>query len=153
MIPSLRMHLSSFAHRQEGASLIETALLVPVFLLILIGSIDLGRTCYAAIEVASAAQAGALYGAQNATDTTGMVAAAKLDAGDLTSMVPTATYGCECSDGSSASVSCTSAPNCLFNVVNYVNVNTVLNYTTMLSYPGVPHTLTLSATSRMRASH
>ncbi len=137
----------------SGSSIIETALLLPVLLLLFIGAVDFGRAYYMALEVSSSAQAGAVYGSQNATDTSGMVAAAKLEVPDLTSITPTATYGCECSDGTSASASCTSVPTCAYNVVNYVSVATTANYNLMVQYPGLPKSVKLTGLARMRAAH
>lgn len=138
---------------EEGTSILEAALVLPVLLLMLVVAVDLGRAYYVAIEVASAAHAGALYGAQYPTDTNGMVAASKLDAFDVPTLSAAATYGCECSDGSSAVVACTTAPSCSFNVVNYAEVDTTMNYIPMLVYPGLPGSFALTGKSRMRAAH
>jgi Flp pilus assembly protein TadG len=136
---------------ETGTSLLETAFALPVFILLLIGSIDFGRAWYADIEVASASEAGALYGVQNITDTAGMQAAATLDAADVVSVSPVASYGCECSDGSSVTPSCSTTPSCTTNVVNYVQVTTNSTYTPLFPYPGISASFALSSTSRMRA--
>ena len=138
---------------QRGSSLVETSLLLPLICLLLVGAVDFGRAYYIALEVDSAVHAGALYGVQEPIDTAGMVAAARLDAGDLSNLQPVATYGCECSDGSSTVASCSTPPNCAYNVVNYVNVTASSSYKTMLRYPGIPATFSLSAKARMRSSH
>ena len=137
----------------EGSSLIETAVLMPVMLLMLVAGVDFGRAYYMGIEVSAAAQAGANYGAANATDIAGMVAAAKLEVPDSTGLKPVATYGCECSDGSSQVAACGTAPTCAYNVVNYVQVTTTLAYKPLLPYPGIPTSITLSSQARMRAAH
>ncbi|MBE7159246.1 MAG: pilus assembly protein, partial [Rhodospirillales bacterium] len=62
--------------------MVELALLLPLLLLLLVGAVDLGRAFYVAIEVSSAASAGAVYGTQNPTDTAGMQNAAALNAPD-----------------------------------------------------------------------
>lgn len=135
----------------EGAALVETALLMPVMLLLLVGAVDLGRAYYVAVEVASAAHAGAVYGVQNATDTAGMESAASLDAPDINGLTPVASYGCECSDGTSAVADCAYTPSCSYNYVNYVSVTVTATYAPLVSYPGVPGSLNLSSTARMRA--
>jgi Flp pilus assembly protein TadG len=48
-----------------GQSLAEFALLVPVFLLVLGGALDLGRLFYAHVAIENAAKEGALFGARN----------------------------------------------------------------------------------------
>lgn len=138
----------------HGSSVVEVALLMPVLLLILVGAVDLGRAYFMAIEVSSAAHAGALYGVQNPTDTSGMESAAKLNASDVSSLVTTATYGCECSDGTLQNASCTSAPTaCPFNVVNYVQVGTSATYTTLIDWPGIPSSVALAGSAWMRSAH
>ncbi len=134
-----------------GSSVIELALLTPVLLLMLVGVVDMGRAYYAAIEISSAAAAGALYGSQKPTDVIGMQSAALLDAADLAGMVPVATFGCECSDGSSATPACAVSPRCAVNAVRYVEVTTTMIYVPLFPYPGVPASLLLRGKSRMRA--
>jgi Flp pilus assembly protein TadG len=148
------MRLIEHACKQtEGSSLLETALLVPVLAFLLVGVADFGQAYYVAMEMGSAAHTGAVYGARNPTDTAGMVAAAKLDAPDVKTFTSTATYGCECSDGTSASPSCAVVPTCAYNALYYVQVNTTTTYTPMLRYPGIPASLVLNGQVRMRAAH
>jgi Flp pilus assembly protein TadG len=135
---------------QSGSSLVELALLTSLLLLMLAGAVDMGQAFYAAIEVSSAATAGAEYGMQNPTDVSGMQKAALLDGADLSGLAATATWGCECSDGTSASALCSSKPSCITNVVGYVQVTTSMTYVPMLGFPGVPSSLPLKGSARMR---
>jgi len=139
---------------EEAVSLIETALLLPVLLLMMVGAVDFGRAYYAAIEVQSAAEAGALYGVQYPSDTTGMVSAAKADATNVTGLTPVASFGCECFDGTSAISSCTTEPSTCGtnNFINYAEVDTTATYTTLLKYPGIASTITLTGKARMRSA-
>lgn len=141
------------AASEEGSSLVELALFLPVMILMLLGVVDMGRAIYAAIELSAAASTGAAYGIQNPTDTAGMQKAALLDAADISGATATASYGCECSDGTGAVASCSSTPSCEYNWVYYVQVKTSLNYKPLFSYPGIPSSLALTGTSRMRAGH
>ncbi len=141
----------SFRRTEDGSSLIELAALLPVLILLLLGAVDLGSAYYTALEVSSAAATGALYGSQKPTDIAGMQAASLLDASDVTGMTAVATWGCECSDGSSASPVCAATPTCAVNSVQYVQVNTLLVYTPLFPYPGIPVALTLKGSARMRA--
>ena len=134
-----------------GSSVLELALLAPLFLLLLLGTVDMGQAFYAAIEVSAAANAGAEYGMQNPTDTAGMQEAAVLDGADLKNLAANASWGCECSDGSSASVSCASAPTCSVNAVDYVQVTTSMTYVPIIKVPGIPSSLALKGSARMRA--
>ena len=139
----------SQSSRQRGASLLELAVVLPILLLLSIGAVDFARAYYLGIEVASAARAGAQYGAQNAgttTDIAGMEAAATADASNVTGLTPSASWGCMCSDGSGQSASCGSPPSCGSGTqqVNYVTVNTQATYTPLIHWPGIPSTITLS---------
>jgi Flp pilus assembly protein TadG len=139
---------------EGGASLVEVALMLPFLGLLLLGVIDFGRAYYLSIEVQDAAEAGALYGSQNPTDAAGMESAAKADATNVSGMTATATYGCECSDGSGQQSPCPSTPpTCSVNVVNYVTVTTTATYTPLFHtwmWPGLPKSITLNGSAKMR---
>ena len=136
---------------EQGASLVELALVLPMLLFIVLGTVDFARGYYFGNEVAGAARAGAIYGSTNPTDTTGITNAVKYAAPDVSNISASSiSWGCECPDGTNASVSCSSAPSCSTNVVNYVKVTATASYTTMLPWTGIPSTLTLSTTSEMR---
>jgi Flp pilus assembly protein TadG len=148
--------------RDDGSNVVELAVLMPVLLLLLAGAVDFGRAYYVAIEVNSAAHAGALYGSQNPTDTAGMIAAAQLDASDITLQLPTVTSGCECFDRSNYSTSlatCMSeADPCVVNgnvgnLVYWSQVTTSATYNSILKFPGLPASLTLTGQSTMRAAY
>jgi Flp pilus assembly protein TadG len=150
-----RPQVSKAFQSESGSSLVEMALVLPILFLLLMGVVDFGRAYYLAIEVSQAAHTAALYGSQNPTDTTGMQSAAVADAPDVPSFTTssvTATYGCECSDGSSPIASCATNPACGGMItVNYVQVNTSVSYSAMFPYPGIPSPLTLRGSARMRA--
>jgi Flp pilus assembly protein TadG len=148
-----RLHEADGLKRCErGSSLIECALILPVFTLLLAGAVDFGRAWYINLEISSAAEAGVLYGIHNLTDVTGMNAAAAMDAPDVQALQVTSTYGNECSDGSSAVPLATYTPICSANVVSYVEVNVQTSYKPMLNYPGLPASFALGAKFRMRAA-
>ena len=134
----------------EGASFVELALVLPLFLGMLIPVVDLGRGFYAAIEVASAAHAGALYGVENPSDSSGMELAAKAGASNLSNVTATATYGCECSDGTSSVPLCTSTPTCANNYVTYVDVSVTSPYQPVFGYPGLPSSMNITREIRLR---
>ena len=134
----------------EGSGLVELALVMPVFMLLAAGAVDFGRAYCVAVEVAGAAEAGALYGVQNPTDVSGMENASQNDAPDLSGISATAVYGCECPDGSSASVSCSSPPTCTGSYVNYVDVTATAPYAPILNFPGVPPAGSFQGKARMR---
>ncbi len=101
-IHGLRRFLGRLWKADGGQALTELGLLLPVLVLMLIGTVELARLAYVAIEVSNAAHAGAQYGAQSiiyASDTVGIQNAAANDAANITlaSTVPTLSY--TCSDG------------------------------------------------------
>lgn len=163
MLRNLKRETKSFIRdgsdrsRQRGASLLEVAFVLPVLLLLSIGAVDFARAYYLGIEVASAARAGAQYGAQNPgtySDTAGMISAAKADAADVATWSSvTAVWGCMCSDGTGQSASCSSAPSCGSGTqqVNYVTVSAQATYTPLIPWPAIPSTITLSNTVTYQA--
>lgn len=137
-----------------GQALVELALMFPIFILLLVGAAEFGRLAYAAIEVSSAARAGAAYGAQThltASDTPGIQLAATQDAPNVTGVIATASNSCACSSG--GTVSCTYALSLCpspARIIEYVNVNTTATVDTIFNYPGLPHTYTLTGQATMR---
>jgi len=61
-------------HREDGQSYVETALVLPFLILLVVGVLDLGRAFNAHIVVSNAAREGARYGVARASDTTGIKA-------------------------------------------------------------------------------
>ena len=51
--------------RSRGQSLVELALILPIFLLLISGAVDLGRLFYAYVAIVDASKEGALFGATN----------------------------------------------------------------------------------------
>lgn len=138
---------------EDGASLVEMAVLLPLFLLLIFGAVDFGRAFYLEMELTGAAHAAVIYGSQYPTDTTGMQNAAKDDAPNVPSLnVGTPVVGCECADGTSYSSPCpTTPPACTTtNVVNRVNITVTATYSTLFPWPGVPSSMSLSSSASMR---
>jgi Flp pilus assembly protein TadG len=127
------------------------AIVLPFFLLLLFGAVDLGRCYYLMLEVSGAAHAAAAYAVLSPTDATGIANAARLDAPDVTGLnVSTPSYGCECSDGTSFSANCMPSPTCTYNVVYRVSVTASATYKTLFPWPMVPSSFSLASTSVMR---
>jgi Flp pilus assembly protein TadG len=145
----------------HGASLAELAMVTPVLLLLTFGAVDLGRWYYVGLEVANAAHAGAEYGSLHPSVAADIVTAAQQSethVPDVSYGTPTVTYGCECSDGSSYTANCSPTPSCTAstyvggNVVHRVKVTTTAVYTTLVPWPGIPSSFTLSSTATIRGN-
>ena len=99
-----RMKLIGTARREDAQSLVELALVVPLFILLLVGSAEFARFAWAAVLTSNAARAGAAWGAVNianaANATGGIQAAAAADSVNLTGLTTaTPIISCVCSDG------------------------------------------------------
>jgi Flp pilus assembly protein TadG len=153
---------------QRGQAMVELAVALPLLLIVIAGAVDFGTACYIAIEVTSAARAGAQYGVQNAAtmvDITGMQLAAQNEAQNISttcntlagrtcwvSGYPVATYGCECADGTGVTPTtaiCTSCSNGN-HFVNYVSVVTQATYTPMIPWPGIKSSYTFNGNAKLR---
>ena len=144
---------------EKGAALAELALLVPLLLAALVGSIDLGRAGYELIAVANAAQAGAKWGSfseDRSNNYAGMENAARQD---LSKSLPSASFTvaairyCTCGDGSE--VDCAALPGAcdpaLGTTRTYVRVRVDKTFNTLVDYPGLPTTIALTREAHMRA--
>lgn len=128
-----------------GQALIETAVTLPILLLLLGGAVEIGRAACASIEVSNAALAGVQYGAQNSTtaaDTTGIQTAAANDAQNITLDPTTVSHSCICSDGSGSTCQPTDCPGA--NIETILTVQTQADFSTGLHFYGIPSTFTLN---------
>jgi Flp pilus assembly protein TadG len=69
-------HAASPPRRRRGQSVVEFALVLPIFLALLLMAVDFGRLFFTYIQVSNAAREAAAYGATQPTDTVGMQARA-----------------------------------------------------------------------------
>lgn len=100
---------------EEGSSLVELALTMPILIVLVLGAAELGWVTYAAVEVANAARAGVSYGCQTsatAGDITGIQNTAAADAPDIALGTTTVTPSCICSNGNAAVGGCGSPTAC-----------------------------------------
>lgn len=130
-----------------GQALVELALTVPLFFLILFGVAELARVVYVLIEVTNAAEAAVRYGAQNSTtaaDLPGMQNAAQVDADNIDLDAPSISNSCGCADGSSSGSDCTSF-SCASNAptVKTLTVTTSKTFDPLIHLPGLPERFTL----------
>jgi Flp pilus assembly protein TadG len=135
----------------SGQSIVEVALFLPVFMLLLVGAIDLGRLSQFDTALASGARAGAQYGSLNlitADDSAGMTTAADNDMSNLSltgssvSVVPS--NFCKCADGTTAS--CTATACSANHRLLYVSVRVTGTFKPLFRF------FTSSATARTRTA-
>ena len=138
-----------------GSATVELALIVPVLVLIMLGLLDMGRVFYGAITVASAARAGVAYGSMSAVHSdniAAMNASAQADALDVTGLTFNSEKWCECPAQTPSTVSCT-LTTCTDGTTVRIYVETTVTgtFSTTLPYPGIPNTISISRTAKMRS--
>lgn len=135
--------------------MVELAIALPVLVLLLLAAADFGRLFYVWIGVNNAARAGAQYGSQtltNAANTTGMKLAATTDGSNISGLTAAASQ-CTCVSGTSVTVcsgsayNCTNAPH-----ATYIEVDTQATFHTIVSYPGIPSSITIKGQAIMQVS-
>jgi Flp pilus assembly protein TadG len=143
---------------EGGQSLLELALVLPMLLVLLVGTIEVGRFAYYSILVANAARAGAQYGAQGlltAADNAGMLNAAQNDGQNIAGLTVTAVQRCGCT-GAGLSGTCPVAPPCTLpnHSLVYVEVTATGKFSSLLNYSGIPipPSITLTSTEKMRVA-
>ena len=146
---------------EEGSSLLEFSLILPLVLLLFLGVVDLGFAVAEAMSVEDAARAGAEYGSltfasgNSSANIANIEAAAQNAAGSLVTLnwstAPSYWWSCNGSPVASTSA-CGSAgyPVEYVQVQTSATVNTILGVTTVLNYVGLPTSLTLQGFSALR---
>jgi Flp pilus assembly protein TadG len=145
---------------EGGQSLVELALITPMFLLLLVGIIEIGRFSYYSILVANAARAGAQYGALSlatAADGAGIKTAAENDGQNVTGLSvdnPTQLCGCSAAivSGSAPGTACPATCTPPDHGLVYVQVTATGTFSSLFNYPGLPTTFTVSSTEKMRVA-
>src|SRR6516165_8835479 len=63
-----RKEMKQARHRRRGATAAEMALILPLFVMLILGCVDFGRFAYTYIAVSNAARAGASWAMMNPPD-------------------------------------------------------------------------------------
>lgn len=140
------------SRKASGQAMLELCLILPLLLLLILGTIEFGRAAYFDIEVADAARAGALYGAQSmadAEDTAGIRQAVLNDAQDIppanfTTLTSSVSCTCPGSGNVGTPAQCGTALGCTPQV--FVTVQVQDSQPTLFQYPGIPDPFTLKST-------
>ncbi|HUR21462.1 MAG TPA: TadE/TadG family type IV pilus assembly protein [Vicinamibacterales bacterium] len=155
------------AHRNEeaGGALVELALVLPVLVLVFVGTVDFGRVFYTSQSLVNAARAGVQYGAHTparSADLAGMKTTAEAATG-MTGITATASRLCQCaSDSGTFSPTAGTANDCTTpettscpggHRVVTVTVVTTKSFSTLMAggLPAFMQTMSLTRTATMRA--
>ena len=150
--------------KQAGQSLLEVALMTPLLLAMIIGTIEFGRYIYIGILVGNAARAGAAFGAQNpgtAADAADIATAAKNDFQNngqaVSKLTVASSFACGCDNaGTVTAEACTGtgAGTCSGGAhwIITVTVEASGTFNSLFSFPGIPANLTLDRSCTLRVN-
>ena len=140
----------SIRRDERGVTAIEFAIIGPILIGMFISIVDLGLGLYNQIQLANAAQAGADYAMQKGYDATAMTTVAQA-ATRLTGLTVTTSQFCGCPSSTGVTVtSCSSNCSDGLTAGTFAQITTTKDYSTLLSYPGLPSTFHLSETATAR---
>lgn len=148
----LRDTMQSMRGDRRGVAAIEFAIMVPTLIMMTVCTVDLGMGIYTNMQVQDAAQAGAQYAIVHGFDANSIstvVSNATGQSGISASPAPVQYCGCATAAGVT-NVTCGAA--CPAGAVSgtYVQVSTQATYTTILPYPMIANSFTLTAQSAVR---
>ncbi len=138
---------------EGGAALVEVALILPLFVVVLLSAMQGALIVQRLIRVTDAATVGARYGtiAGNGSNLAGMQNAATSAADGLPGFNVTATAYCSCSPNGSTT-SCTSSCSGQSTPVQYVKVATSSTTTLLFKVYGTSGTFPMSSVATMRVA-
>jgi Flp pilus assembly protein TadG len=146
--------------RDVGSAAVELVVALPVLVVLVVGTADLARVMYYAVELTNAARAGAQYAAFNsvqATQTSQIMAAAQNAAPNIGSITielssPPAVCRCVADNGSSfgASVSCATTCPTGQHLAETVTVSATRSFSPISALPGIPRTLFIRRSATFR---
>ena len=135
-----------FRADQTGASFLEAAIALPILCLVLGATAEFGVNYFNKSQLQAAVNAGAQYALRNPTDSAGSQAAitAALPSG-VTGVTTSATYACECNNGTA--VSCTTGSCSSGSVRKIMTLTATRNTVRILSNKSwsLPNTITVTA--------
>jgi hypothetical protein len=141
----------SASRRQGGAAIVELGLVLPLLLLLFLGTMDFGRVMYWSITLTHAARAGAQYGAQSngsAGDYPGIRTAALSEAQDIGAIIVEPERYCRCPPETVVSCTGTCIGYGLPRV--FVKVTTHATFKTLVPWPGIPAETKMTRTALLR---
>ena len=144
--------LHTLAGDSAGTITLEFAVTIPVLTLLALGIYEFGSVTVTKSIIESAAKAGVQYGTMDhsaANDVDGMVQAALNDIGETAEQISVqARQYCSCPE--TGELSCSSACGDGAYSPMYVEVNVQTTKDMLFTYPGLPESMSLSASNQMR---
>lgn len=131
-----------------GASAVEFALVSPLLILMMIGVVDMGVFAMERMRIQNTAYAAASYVAQVGDDTNVQVIADEAYEGDFNNIVLSSEFECECADG--VAQACPSACGDGDYQRRFVNITASGTFDSFFPYPGLPDSVALERSVRMR---
>jgi Flp pilus assembly protein TadG len=145
-------------HDESGQGALELALSLPMFVILVLATVEIANIAWASVRINNAAHAGAQFGSQshaNASQTAEIEQAAKYEVPSSFLMTfpsaPTQSCACVDSSGTATASACSAinttncaAPSVITDTLQ-VTVRAVI--TPIVHYPGLPATYTLNATA------
>src|SRR5262245_4255366 len=132
---------------RRGAALAEMAIVLPILLFLMVAIIDYARLSYQLTTITTCARNGALWASDPASQAqspyANLTAAARADATNLSTQ-PTVDAPMYSATAAGPYTSTTPISN------GYVEVTVRWTFTTLITYPGIPHTKDLVRSVRMR---
>jgi Flp pilus assembly protein TadG len=126
----------------RGQSLVEFALILPVLLILMLGTIDFGRVYFAYVSVTNAARNGAQYASfssEAAADSDGIRNAALADTVELVNTSPT-----------NPNVTVATGTDSQSRL--YADVTVAYTFSTIFPWPGIPDSMNVARTVRARVA-
>jgi Flp pilus assembly protein TadG len=138
-----------------GTSLIEFALVLPVFVFLMMGIVEVSRYTYFGIVAAHAARAGVQYASQTTetaadanTNGPATKSAALADGQNLSNWTITSSLVCTV-NGQASTCPMNTANAVPANLVYYVQVKVTGRFNTLMNYPGIPTNIPITSTAIM----
>lgn len=164
--PAMRRALRRFAGGAKegtgGIAAVEFAIIVPVLVLMMISTVDLGMGFYRKMQVQDAAQAGAQWATANGFDSTKISTAvtsatspSKKNSWNIAA-TPAPSQFCGCAANTGVTANGDTAPFCASRCPDgtvagtYVTASAQATYTTLLSYPAIPASFAFAAQTTVR---
>jgi Flp pilus assembly protein TadG len=147
----------------RGSAIVELALTLPILVLVVAAGVDFARVFYVGMALQNAARAGAQWGSHAAAQTgnTALMQTTALNAyanTNITGATATASRMCECAtdtgtfSATSPANTCTASACSSGHLVVTVTVSVSAPFTRIMpGVPGLPASMTLTRTAKMRA--